>query len=205
MFSAGCHAGRAVGVGALADRARRFVLAGLVLIVSVSPGCQWLPGSGVAGQQSVCQVPEQAESFVERVVELVNLERTSRGLEPLSVNATLTQIARDYACQMITGGFFAHTNPLTGAGLADRANQYGYGFLKIGENLAAGQQSPEQVMQAWMDSPDHAANILDDEFVEIGVAVRTGGRYEIYWVQEFGLPRPNQASLTAAPSSMPTE
>ena len=63
-----------------------------------------------------------------------------------------------------------------------------YAFYAIGENLAAGQQTPAEVMKVWMDSPAHRDIILDPNWTEVGIAVRVGGEYEIYWVQLFGRP-----------------
>ena len=89
---------------------------------------------------------------------------------------------------MIYYDFFAHENPFTRTELRDRAEEFGYEFQVIGENLAAGQATPAQAMNDWMNSPGHRANILNADFTELGVGIRTGGTYGTYWVQEFGLP-----------------
>jgi uncharacterized protein YkwD len=103
-------------------------------------------------------------------------------------NGTLAEQATQYACEMIHYDFFDHVNPVTRSTLAVRANQFDYSYLVIGENLAAGQRTPEHAMNDWMDSPGHRQNILDPRFVELGVGVRFGGEFGTYWVQEFGLP-----------------
>jgi uncharacterized protein YkwD len=136
-----------------------------------------------------CTTPAQVESLRRQVLDLVNFERTSRGLDPLSRSATLEAQANQYACEMIVYDFFAHENPVTGTTLVDRAEEFGYVFQMIGENLAAGQRTPQQAMSDWMDSPGHRANILEENFTEIGIGIRTGGSFGWYWVQEFGLPR----------------
>jgi uncharacterized protein YkwD len=59
----------------------------------------------------------------------------------------------------------------------------------IGENLAAGQTSPEQVVTQWMNSPGHRENMLQERFTEVGVGLREGGDYGLYWVLEFGYPQ----------------
>ncbi|MCA9244978.1 MAG: CAP domain-containing protein, partial [Phycisphaerales bacterium] len=123
-----------------------------------------------------------------RIIELVNQERAAEGLNPVTLNQTLEAQATQYACEMIAYQFFDHVNPVTQSTLADRADQFGYDFFFIGENLAAGQGSPEEAMRDWMNSPGHRANILEPRFVELGVGVRTGGDYGTYWVQEFGEP-----------------
>lgn len=135
-----------------------------------------------------CLSTDDAVRLADRVLELVNLERSIEGLTPVLESPVLTKLAEDYACRMIDDGFFDHFDP-TGAGPAERAAEKGYLFLAIGENLAAGQQTPAEVMDVWMRSPSHRAIILDPRWEEVGVAVRSGGTYAIYWVQEFGVPK----------------
>lgn len=135
-----------------------------------------------------CGETAQAQAWKSRVVELVNTERAAVGLRPVAWNETLAEQATQFACEMIHYDFFDHVNPVTRSTLSVRANQFEYDYLVIGENLAAGQRTPEQAMSDWMDSPGHRQNILDPRFVELGVGVRTGGDFGTYWVQEFGLP-----------------
>lgn len=164
----------------------------LVVMGMAAAGCNQGPGTTVLSGQftaSGCGVPAEAEQYATRVVEMVNEERANQGLAPLSTNAVLADMATSYACEMIEGDFFDHTSPVTGSTVGSRALQAGYYFKKVGENLAGGQTTPEQVMSEWMASPGHKQNILDQDFVEMGTVVRTGGSYGWYWVQEFGLPR----------------
>ncbi|MBU0639707.1 MAG: CAP domain-containing protein [Planctomycetes bacterium] len=139
-------------------------------------------------QFSDCSIPDSAESIEAEVLFLVNRERSSRGLPAVVHSDILANQAALYACEMIHYGFFDHVDPHTGTNLADRAEQVGYDFLVIGENLAAGQQTATAAFDAWMESPGHRENILDERFTELGVAVRHGGDYGVYWVQEFGRP-----------------
>lgn len=136
-----------------------------------------------------CAPAAEGEAWRAEVLQLVNDERAAWGLDPLSHSQTLEDQAEQYACEMIYYGFFAHDNPVTGSELPDRAAEFGYDYWVIGENLAAGQPTPVRVVQDWMGSPGHRANILDERFTEAGVGVRVGGEYGIYWVLEFGLPR----------------
>lgn len=150
---------------------------------------QGTPVAGAMVNNGVCHVPDNADQLVQEVFDLVNRERTSRGLNPLTMNPLLNQIAEDYACEMIEEGFFDHVNPFTGEGPGQRAINAGYVFLAIGENLAGGQTTPVQVMREWMASRQgHRENILSPQWSEIGIAVRTGGEHAVYWVQEFGNP-----------------
>ena len=135
-----------------------------------------------------CLSPEDAHRLGDQVLELVNLERAERDLQPVVANAALAKIAEDYACRMIEAGFFGHRDPLNGHGALERAAAAKYKFYAIGENLAAGPQTSAEVMKAWMESPSHRDIILDPSWREVGIAVRTGGEYAVYWVQEFGDP-----------------
>lgn len=141
-----------------------------------------------AAETARCLAPEEADRLCDEVLQLVNLERGAADLPPVVVNTALEKVAADYACRMIEYGFFAHEDPLNGRRPGDRAISGKYAYYSIGENLAAGQHTPAEVMEAWMASPSHRAVILDERWKEIGVAVRTGGECSIYWVQEFGDP-----------------
>ena len=136
-----------------------------------------------------CQKPLQDDTWKSDVFRLVNQERARAGAGPVAWNAALESEALEYACQLIDDDFFAHVNPRTGSTLADRAEQAGYQYWIIGENLAAGQPDPTSVVEAWMNSPEHRENLLNSAFTEMGVAVRGGGEYNIYWVQELGRPQ----------------
>jgi uncharacterized protein YkwD len=173
---------------------RAAVLLAIVSVGVAAAGCGQGPGTTVLSGTFVsptnqCGVPAEAEQYATRVFELVNEERASQGLAPLTTNSVLADMAGSYACEMVEGGFFDHNSPITGSTLGSRALQAGYYFKKVGENLAGGQTSPEQAMSEWMASPGHKENILNEDFVEMGTVVRTGGHYGWYWVQEFGQPR----------------
>ncbi len=133
-----------------------------------------------------CTPPEQEVALETRLIRAVNAERKKVGAPPLKSDPTLTAIADFWGCRMIDGGFFGHVDPANDSTVAERAADFGYPFLKIGENLAAGQPSAEEVVAEWMKSPKHRENMLDPAFVEIGVAVKDGGQYGRYWVQELG-------------------
>lgn len=189
-----------VGSGAEVKRrvlqARPIFLAFLGALVSFcSAGCFSTVSPEEAGdgaspdrEAARCISPEEAERMAEQVLELVNLERAQRDLQPVVASNELSKVAEDYACRMITEGFFGHRDPATGDGPSQRAISAKYTFFAIGENLAAGPRTSAEVMKVWMDSPSHRAIILDPTWRDLGIAVRTGGEYAIYWVQEFGDP-----------------
>ncbi len=158
---------------------RSLVLAGFA---TVAPGL-----SGVA----------QADTRASQVFELTNLERAAAGVGRLLLSPELTQAAQKYAEVLAGGDCFGHAcGPQ--ADLRSRVEHSGYtDWMRIGENIAAGQRSSEEVMAAWMASPGHRANILNPAFREIGIGVVNRGRFGIYWVQIFGARR--QPALALAP------
>jgi uncharacterized protein YkwD len=169
-------------------------LLGLALCILPAFGCDQqvatnVLGATVATASESCARPMNEDALRARVIELINAERAAHGLGPLRQNETLNRVANEYACEMIEGEFFAHTNPLTGEGPGERAVRAGYSFVAMGENLAAGQRTAEIAVDDWMNSTTgHRENILHPTWTEIGVAVRLGGVHGVYWVQEFGDP-----------------
>jgi len=168
------------------------VLLGHGCLLALLSGCYATgPVSGElagAASNARCVAPEDADRLADQVLQLVNLERASADLPPVVVNPKLEGAASAYACRMVEERFFGHEDPVNGRGPGDRAISGRYAFHVIGENLAAGQQTPAEVMKVWMESPDHRAVILDERWKDVGVAVRLGGDYGVYWVQEFGDP-----------------
>lgn len=142
----------------------------------------------LVGEFPDCTEHVSGDAWRDEILRLVNVERDRAGLNPVTHDQTLEDQATRYACELIHYDFFAHENPFTGTDLRDRAEEFGYDFMVIGENLAAGQSTPAQAMADWMNSPGHRANILNVDFTELGVGVRSGGSYGTYWVQEFGKP-----------------
>ena len=136
---------------------------------------------------------ENPQSFLTQqgVIKWTNNQRQKNGLSPLVENATLDKMAVAKVNDMFQNQYFAHESP-TGVGVGDLAKTFGYDFIIIGENLALGDyKDDEALVQAWMDSPGHRANILNNRYQEIGVAVKKGvyeGRTTWLAVQHFGLP-----------------
>ncbi len=118
------------------------------------------------------------------MIRLLNQERTSRGLNALTVNATMTQDAEAYGKIMFENGFFAHVSPVDSSTPADRAQKYGMSFTVWGENLA---YAPDVYIahQGLMNSPGHRANILSTDYHRLGIGVIDGGIYGKMFVQEF--------------------
>jgi len=127
---------------------------------------------------------------IARVLELTNAERAKVGVAPLTLSSELRSAAEDYSVVLATSDCFQHTcGPVPD--IADRIGQAGYlGWTAIGENIAAGYQSPEAVVAGWMASPGHRQNLLNSKYKEIGIGMAVGGgRYGTFWTQDFGARR----------------
>jgi len=119
--------------------------------------------------------------FERRVVELVNAERAEAGLAALKINEKLSSVAREKSSDMQRNGYFSHTSPTYGSPF-DMLRKFGISYNTAGENIAMGYSSPEAVVNGWMNSAGHRANILSSAFTEIGVGHVANGNY---WTQLF--------------------
>jgi uncharacterized protein YkwD len=132
------------------------------------------------------------ESVRRQMLASVNAARKKAGLNPLTGESRLDKAAQRHAEDMLARGYFAHKSP-AGTTVRERAEAAGYNWSTIGENIAFGQTSVSEVMDTWLDSPGHRKNILTPSFTQLGVGVAMGkgtdGKYQIYWVQNFGAPR----------------
>ncbi|MFI5482538.1 CAP domain-containing protein [Streptomyces rubiginosohelvolus] len=117
------------------------------------------------------------------VLALVNQERAKVGCSPLSTSAPLTSLAQNFSEDMAARGFFDHTDP-DGDTPWDRAAQAGVQGLAA-ENIARGQADAQAVMEGWMNSEGHRANILNCDYKTIGIGVHEGSGGP-WWVQNFG-------------------
>lgn len=126
---------------------------------------------------------------MQQVLDLVNAERTSRGLVPVRFSAQLNSAALAHTQRQAGDGTIYHTDPRDGSSPGDRISRTGYRFSTWGENVAAGQRTPAAVVQAWMKSKGHCQNILNPAFNELGVGYVTGGQYyNHFWTQNFARP-----------------
>jgi uncharacterized protein YkwD len=119
------------------------------------------------------------------VIDRTNRERARAGLRPLAADPLLATAARAYSADMAARSFYSHTSP-EGSQPWDRAAAAGSARRTIGENIACGQRSPSEVVEGWMNSPGHRANILKPAFTHIGVGFAGGGPSATYWTQLFG-------------------
>lgn len=141
-----------------------------------------IPDGAPAAQPSNWQQPAQqtkADQYAAQVVDLVNQERANAGLKPLRYNGALSVVAMDKAKDMYHNKYFSHNSPTYGSPF-DMMSKYGIRYSYAGENIAMGQRTPQEVMNAWMNSQGHRKNILNPNFTSIGVAYYNGE-----WVQQF--------------------
>ena len=135
------------------------------------------------------QCAEALPESVQKVIELTNRERLKAGLPALKCQRNLLDSAGWLAADMASHRYFDHRDS-GGRPMPARISEFRYSdYSALGENIALGQRTPEEVVEGWMNSPGHRANILSRKFSEIGVgyvraADRPGGGG--YWVQDFG-------------------
>lgn len=123
------------------------------------------------------------DNYAERILQLVNLERRKKNLQPLTLSQELTDAAKIRAEEQPK--YWSHTRP---DGTEFKTAIKTKIFKLLGENLNRGADTPEQVVEAWMKSPSHRENILYPDFKEMGIAVYFDARtdYKFYWAQWFG-------------------
>lgn len=124
---------------------------------------------------------EAVSSYENEVVRLVNIERGKQGLKPLASDWQLSRVARYKSQDMRDKGYFSHTSPTYGSPF-EMMKSFGISYRTAGENIARGQKTPSEVVNAWMNSSGHRANILNSSFTKIGVGYVKDGSY---WTQMF--------------------
>lgn len=137
--------------------------------------------------------PAPAPSFIDQIVTLTNNFRSQNGLAPVRLNTQLTTAAQNQSQGMALQDYFDHVSP-TGTTPGQRATAAGYRWSRVSENIGAGYTTAAGVVQGWIDSPGHRANMLDPKVSEIGVGYfflgnDTGNEnWNYYWTQVFGSP-----------------
>lgn len=148
-----------------------------------------LPEVNVPNQPVIPEVPEetpevqdQAYVYGMRITELVNEHRAAAGLAPVKYSAKISEAAQVRAVEIEKS--FSHTRP-DGRYFSTVFAEHGISYRYSGENIAWGQQSPEEVVTAWMNSAGHRANILNAKFTELGVGYRQNAGGVNYFTQLF--------------------
>lgn len=130
---------------------------------------------------NIPQVEAHVRTFEQEVVRLVNEPRATYGLQPLAENWELSRVARYKSQDMADNRYFSHTSPTYGSPF-QMIKAFGLSFRTAGENIAYGQRTPQAVVNAWMNSGGHRANILNSAYTQIGVGYVADGNY---WTQMF--------------------
>ncbi|MBR1811070.1 MAG: SafA/ExsA family spore coat assembly protein [Clostridia bacterium] len=130
---------------------------------------------------NIPQLDSSVTSYEKEVVRLVNEIRVQYGLNPLTENWELSRVARYKSQDMMQKHYFSHTSPTYGSPF-DMMRAFGLSYRTAGENIAYGQRTPQAVVDAWMNSSGHRANILNASYTQIGVGYEANGNY---WTQMF--------------------
>lgn len=131
------------------------------------------------GNENVGEISQMEKE----VVLLVNQARSNYGLKPLKIDYSVSKVARLKSEDMKKKLYFSHTSPTYGSPF-DMLKQFGISYKRAGENIAKGQKTPKDVVNAWLNSEGHRANILSKNFTHIGVGVAKKGNTP-YWTQLF--------------------
>ena len=125
--------------------------------------------------------PSNLSQEVQQVIDLTNEQRRKNGLTDLKADTKLNEVAQKKSEDMRKNNYFSHTSPTYGSPF-DMMRDFGVTYKSAGENIAQGQQSPQQVVEAWMNSEGHRKNILSKDFTHIGIGYDQNGHH---WTQMF--------------------
>ena len=147
------------------------------------------PTTATSTTTTIASVVIVLTSDEELMLNLVNQERNSQGLQQLTWCLALERSSQAHSDDMATRDYFEHASP-EGGQVSDRAQEQGYDYSYVGENIAVGQRSVKEVMVGWMNSKGHRENILNPNFTHFGYA-KSVGTFEgdsgyVYWTQNFG-------------------
>lgn len=156
---------------------------GLSEIISANPQFR-NPNLIYPGQRVTIPNLDATKSIENQVIALTNQERAKHGLRALTQDWELSRVARYKSMDMRDKNYFSHTSPTYGSPFTMMKN-FGINYRAAAENIAAGQTTAQEVVQAWMNSPGHRANILSGNYTHIGVGYAKGGTQRHYWTQMF--------------------
>jgi uncharacterized protein YkwD len=133
--------------------------------------------------------PDEQLSLEQQMLDLTNAVRQASGCPPLRLSPQLNEAAMRHSEDMAANDHFDHAGT-DGSSHIARAAEAGYPGRYVGENIAAGNATPEDTLAQWMDSDSHRANVLDCSFTELGVgyAENESSAFTYYWSQELGKP-----------------
>lgn len=130
---------------------------------------------------TIPEVDSSVTAFEAEVIRLVNEIRQENGLKALKANWELSRVARYKSQDMLDHKYFSHTSPTYGSPF-QMIQSFGLSYRTAGENIAKGYSTPQAVVNGWMNSSGHRANILNASYTQIGVGYVKSGHY---WTQMF--------------------
>ena len=140
--------------------------------------------SGSSGSGSDSNETPTLSGYASEVFSLLNSERNSNGQTALKYSSAAAEIAQKKADDMAANKYFSHTSPTYGSAF-DMLKAAGVTYSSAGENIAKGQRSPAAVMNSWMNSSGHRANILSSSYSSVGIGCAADSSGTLYWVQVF--------------------
>lgn len=156
---------------------------GLSEIIAANPQIK-NPNLIYPGQKITVPNIDNVKAQENEVVRLVNQERAKNGLPALTINWELARVARHKSQDMVNKRYFSHQSPTYGSPFT-MMESFGIRYSAAGENIAKGQRTPAEVMNAWMNSPGHRSNILSPSYNQIGVGLAKDKNGVCYWTQMF--------------------
>ncbi len=142
------------------------------------------PAMIMAGQKLNVPNIDDVKKLEAEVARLVNVERSKKGLPPLTLNWEVSRVARMKSQDFINKHYFDHQSPTYGSPF-EMMKKFGIRYTAAGENIAKGQATPQAVMTSWMNSPGHRGNILSSAYNQIGVGAAKDSKGNLHWTQMF--------------------
>jgi uncharacterized YkwD family protein/spore coat assembly protein SafA len=133
---------------------------------------------------SVPSTPNDISTLETEVIRLVNVERARAGQSALTPNNEVSRVARIKSQDFVNNNYFSHNSPTYGTPF-DMLRSFGITFTAAAENIASGQRTAAEVMNTWMNSSGHRANILSSTYNQIGVGVARDNNGNLFWTQMF--------------------
>ena len=164
---------------------------------SATPGASAPAATPAVAVGSTCNLPDFRASLLARINQVrargadCGVDGVFGAAAPVAWNDKLTLAAEGHSQDMAAKNYFSHTSA-DGRTLADRVNATGYAWASLGENIAAGYPGVNAVMDGWIASPGHCANLMNAGFAEVGVVCVpgvAGDTYSTYWTMDLGRPR----------------
>jgi uncharacterized YkwD family protein/spore coat assembly protein SafA len=155
---------------------------GLSNLIALNP--QIINSSVISPGQKInvpsTSVPNNLRALETEAIRLVNIERAKAGKSELTPNNQISNVARIKSQDFINNNYFSHNSPIYGSPF-NMLSSFGIPFNAAGENIASGQKTATEVINTWMNSPGHKANILNSIYNQVGVGVASDNKGKLFW------------------------